>query len=54
MKKDQKIKCDVHDCRHCDLDNDKCILDSIKVCNCGGKGEKETTMCDSYNKKNSN
>ena len=44
----QKIKCDVHDCKHCDCGCDECTLKSIKVCNCNGCGDKEKTMCDSY------
>lgn len=51
MEKKQKIECDVHDCKHCDCDCDECTLKSIKVCNCHGCGEKETTMCDSYKEK---
>ena len=50
-KKDNKqIECSVHDCKHCDCDVDCCTLESIKVCNCHGDGDKETTMCDSYDK----
>lgn len=50
-KENQKIKCDVHDCRHCNCDDDCCILDEIKVCNCNNNEDKESTMCDSYDKK---
>lgn len=53
MEEKQNIKCDVHDCKHCDCDKDCCSLESIKVSNCGGEGEKETTMCNSYDKRNS-
>lgn len=48
---EQTIKCSVHDCKHCDCDDNKCKLDKIKVCNCNGDGGKETTMCDSYKEK---
>lgn len=50
-KNEQTIKCSVHDCKHCDCDEDMCNLDKIKVCNCRGDGDKETTMCDSYKEK---
>lgn len=50
-EKSQKIDCTVHDCKHCDCRCDKCQLNGIKVCNCHGDGEKETTMCDSYKKR---
>lgn len=48
---EQTIACSVHDCKHCDCSCDKCRLKEIKVCNCNGDGNKETTMCNSYNKK---
>lgn len=52
MKKDnQTIKCDVYDCKHCDCDIEYCNLDEIKVCNCDDCKEKESTMCDSYDKR---
>lgn len=51
MKKEQKIDCSVHDCKHCNCDKDVCKLENIKVCNCKGDGQKETTMCDSYKEK---
>lgn len=47
----QEINCNVHDCRHCDCDKDKCNLKEIKVCNCEGCGCKENTICDSYEKR---
>ena len=53
MKKDQKINCNVHDCEHCNCEENCCELDKIKVCNCDGCGCKETTMCDSYKEKTS-
>lgn len=51
MKKSQSIDCTVHDCRYCDCPVSKCTLNCIKVSNCDGEGSKETTMCQSYNKK---
>ena len=49
MKKDkQSIKCDVHNCRYCDLENNFCSLKEIKVSNCSNNKEKEATMCASY------
>lgn len=48
MKKDQKIKCDVFDCKHCDCNNNCCVLKEIKVRNCNNDRDKESTMCDSY------
>ena len=51
MNKRQTIKCDVHDCKFCDCECDECSLKSIKVSNCNGVGEKETTMCSSYKEK---
>ena len=52
MEKKQCIKCDVHDCKHCDCSCDCCTLKEIKVCNCGESKDKEATMCDSYEEKN--
>ena len=48
--KDQKIDCDVHDCKHCNCDKNECELNKIKVCNCASDATKEATMCDSYKK----
>ena len=49
MRKDkQNIKCDVYDCKHCDLEVECCSLREIKVSNCNQNKEKEATMCDSY------
>ena len=48
--KDQKIKCDVHDCKHCNCDKDECQLSKIKVCSSSPEEAKEATMCDSYKK----
>lgn len=52
MKKEQTINCSVYDCKHCDCECDMCKLKKVKICNCHGDGEKETTMCDSYKEKN--
>lgn len=49
MKKEkQTIKCDVYDCKHCDLGMECCSLKQIKVSNCSNNKEKEATMCASY------
>lgn len=48
---EQTIDCSVHDCKYCNCEFNKCNLDKINVCNCHGDGEKETTMCNSYDKK---
>ena len=49
MKKNkQTIKCDVFDCKYCDLDIACCSLSEIKVSNCSNVKEKEATMCASY------
>ena len=49
MKKDrQTIKCDVYDCRHCDLEVECCSLREIKISNSSNDKEKEATMCASY------
>ena len=47
----QQINCSVHDCKHCDCEKDCCSLKEIHVCNCHGEDKKETTMCDSYDKR---
>lgn len=55
MRKEQNqlIDCTVHDCEYCNCLWNKCKLNEIKICNCKGEdGEKETTMCDSYQKRN--
>ena len=49
--KEQKIDCDVFDCKHCDCDKCECKLKKIKVCNCAKNETKEATMCDSYKKR---
>lgn len=51
MIRKQKIGCNVYDCKYCDCKCDECKLKDIMICNCHGEGEKETTMCDSYEKK---
>ena len=49
MKLNQKIKCEVHDCKYCDCECNLCKLKEIDVCNCiNGKTPKELTMCNSY------
>lgn len=48
---EQTIDCSVHDCKHCNCSHDKCNLNKINICKCHGDGDKETTMCDSYEKK---
>ena len=50
-KEEQTIECTVHDCKHCDCNCNMCELKKIAVCNCHGDGDKETTMCNSYEKK---
>lgn len=44
----QKINCTVYDCKHCDVMNDSCMLNQIKVACCRANDEKESTMCDNY------
>lgn len=52
MKKEkQLIKCNVYDCKHCNCNDECCSLNEIKVCNCDNCKEKESTMCDSYDKR---
>lgn len=46
----QNIKCNVHDCKNCDKENNSCTLNTIKICSCGNENIKENTMCNSYNK----
>ena len=48
MEKSQTIKCNVYDCKHCDVDNIVCNLKEIKVSNCNHNLNKESTMCASY------
>lgn len=51
-EKNQTIGCSVHDCEYCDCSCNKCKLEGIQVCNYQGEeGEKENTMCNSYQKK---
>lgn len=47
----QAIECTVYDCRHCNYKDDYCELDKIKVCDRKGQDSKESTMCDSYDKR---
>lgn len=55
MKKEdnQKIKCNVHNCEHCNCECDVCKLDKIDVCtcNCDDCTSKEETMCASFKNK---
>lgn len=47
----QMIKCNVYDCSHCDVGSDCCSLKEIRVCNCNDNKDKESTMCNSYDKR---
>ena len=51
MKKKQIIKCNVYDCKYCDVDNISCSLKQIKVSNYNNNLNKESTMCDSYKRR---
>ena len=48
MEKKQNIKCNVYDCKFCDVDKISCNLKEIKISNCNHKNNKDSTMCDSY------
>ena len=48
MEKKQNIKCNVYDCKFCDVDNIACNLKEIKVSNSSHNNTKESTMCSSY------
>ena len=48
MKKIQTIKCNVYDCKYCDVDNITCNLKEIKVSSCDKSLNKKSTMCSSY------
>lgn len=51
MKKNQKIKCDVSNCKYNDINDCKCNLDEIKiVCNCQSEmcKNKDLTICDNF------
>lgn len=50
-KSNQKINCDVYDCCHCNIDCKACSLEEIKISNCNSKENKESTICDSYDKR---
>lgn len=45
----QNIRCEVTDCKHCDIENVCCNLKEIKISNCNNNKEKEATMCSNYN-----
>lgn len=47
----QAIECTVYDCTHCNYNEDHCELSKIKICDLKGKKSKESTMCDSYDKR---
>ena len=47
-KEKQSIKCDVYNCRYCDIENICCNLKEIKISNCNNTKEKEGTMCANY------
>ena len=51
MEKKQSIKCNVYECKYCDVDNTYCNLKEIKVSNSSHNRTKESTMCDSYKTK---
>lgn len=48
----QTINCDVHDCYYCNCESNCCSLKEIKISNCNNNKNKEATICDSYNRKN--
>ena len=48
MEKKQNIKCNVYDCKFCDVDNIACNLKEIKVSNSSHNNTKESTMYSSY------
>jgi hypothetical protein len=48
MKNNQTIKCNVYDCKFCDVDNISCNLKEIKVSSCNNTKNIESTMCSSY------
>ena len=47
MKKKQNIKCDVENCKHCNVNDEACNLDEIKVSN----DSKSDTKCKSFDEK---
>jgi len=51
MSKEQKINCDVFDCKHCNCDDEKCNLNEIRVSCCNSREKKESTICDSYERR---
>lgn len=48
MESKQTIKCNVYDCKHCNVDDITCNLKEIKVASCNHNNNKQSTMCDSY------
>lgn len=56
MKKKQKIKCNVANCKYNNTKDCECNLDEIKVsCNCNNCDceHKDATICDSFNARKS-
>lgn len=51
MRKKQLVKCDVYDCKHCLCDDKLCNLDTVKISNCSDEESKDSTICDSYKKR---
>lgn len=47
------IKCNVHECEHCNCECDICKLEKINICTCNCKNCdcKEETMCASFKNK---
>ena len=50
MKKNQTIKCNVYDCKFCNIDNISCNLKEIKISSYN-HNNKQSTVCDSYKSK---
>lgn len=51
MSKNDNIDCNVHDCRYCNCECNKCKLNCIKVSHSNKDNTKRSTMCSSYKKK---
>ena len=47
----KNIDCNVHNCKYCECNSNKCILNSIKISSCGMDNAKENTMCNNYKKR---
>lgn len=50
FNKNQKINCEVYDCKYCNKDKEICELSKITVTKVGNADVKEDTVCDSYKK----